>query len=321
MTLRTPFTELMGITHPIVLAPMGGSAGGELAAAVSEGGGLGLVGGGRGDDPAWLDRELGLVAERTAAPWGVGFLSWAASPAAVRHALGFGPRAVLLSFGDPRPLAQPVLEAGVPLIVQVTDLDEAERALDVGADVLVAQGAEAGGHGGRRATFPFVPVVVDLAGPTPVLAAGGIADGRGLAAALVLGAAGAVLGTRFQASDEALVTPEVAQAIVDGRGDDTERHRTLDIARGAAWPERYTARTLTNAFLDRWRGRDAELAGDDEALAAYRAGAARGDPSLIPLWAGEAVDLVTGRTPAATLVRTIATEAEVALDRVTATRR
>ena len=185
----------------------------------------------------------------------------------------------MLSFGDPRPLAEPVLEAGVPLIVQVTDLSEAELALQVGADVLVAQGSGAGGHGGRRATFPFVPVVVDLAGPTPVLAAGGIADGRGLGAALVLGAAGAVLGTRFQASDEALVAPEVAQAIVDGRGEDTERHRTLDIARGSAWPERYTARTLTNAFLDRWRGRDAELAGDDEALTAYRTGAERGDPS------------------------------------------
>jgi nitronate monooxygenase len=299
---------------------MGGSAGGELAAAVSNGGGLGLVGAGRGDDEAWLSRELTIVAGRTEAPWGVGFWSWAASPAAVERALAYGPRAVMLSFGDPRPLAEPVLAAGVPLIVQVIDLDEAERALEVGADVLVAQGSEAGGHGGRRATFPFVPVVVDMAGRTPVLAAGGIADGRGLGAALVLGAAGAVLGTRFQASAEALVAPEMAQAIVDGRGEDTERNRTLDIARGASWPERYTARTLTNAFLDRWRGRDAELATDDEALAAYRA-AAPGDVSLMPVWVGEAVDLVTTLTPAATLVQAIATEAESALVRAGSTRR
>src|SRR5215471_4011147 len=170
-------------------------------------------------------------------PWGVGFLSWCARPAAVEQALGFGPHAVMLSFGDHRPLAEPVLAAGVPLIVQVTDVDEANQALDLGARVLVAQGAEAGGHGGGRATLPFVPVVVDLAGSTPVLAAGGIADGRGVGAALVLGAAGALLGSRFQASAEALVAPEIAKAIVGGRGEDTERSRVLDIAHDWPWPE------------------------------------------------------------------------------------
>jgi nitronate monooxygenase len=219
----------------------------------------------------------------------------------------------MLSFGDPRPLAEPVLDAGVPLIVQVTDVDEADQALEIGTDLLVAQGAEAGGHGGRRATLPFVPVVVDLAGPTPVLAAGGIADGRGLAAALVLGAAGALLGTRFQASAEALVAPEVAQAIVDGSGGDTERNRVLDIARGSAWPARYTARTLRNAFLDQWRGREAELATDEEARADYRSAAGRGDLSVVPVWAGEAIDLITGLTPAAELVAIIAGEAEASV--------
>jgi nitronate monooxygenase len=125
----------------------------------------------------------------------------------------------------------------LPLIVQVTDLDEAVQALEVGAQVVGAQGSEAGGHGGRRGALPFVPVVADMAAPTPVLASGGIADGRGLGAALVLGAAGALIGTRFQASMESLVAPEVAKAIVDGRGEDTERSRVLDIARGAPWPE------------------------------------------------------------------------------------
>lgn len=318
----TAFTELFAIDHPIALAPMGGAAGGALAAAVSNGGGLGLVGGGRGDDWAWLEHELSVVVEATDKPWGVGFLSWSADPSVVGRALGFRPHAVMLSFGDPRPLAEPVLAAGVPLIVQVTDLDEAEQALDVGAQVLVAQGAEAGGHGGRRGTLPFVPVVADLAGSKPVLAAGGIADGRGLAAALVLGAAGALIGTRFQATCEALVAPEVAKALVDGRGDDTERSRILDIARRAPWPERYTARTLRNAFLDRWRGREAELSADEAALAAYRTAADRGDLSAVPVWAGEAVDLITDLPSAADLVPQIATEAEEALARpVTTTRR
>jgi nitronate monooxygenase len=312
MTLRTPFTELFAVEHPVALAPMGGSAGGALAAAVSNGGGLGLVGGGPGDW-AWLEPQLALAVEGTDRPWGVGFLSWSADVSVVERTLDYGPDAVMLSFGDPRPLAEPVLEAGVRLIVQVTDLDEAEQALDVGADVLVAQGAEAGGHGGRRGTLPFVPVVADLAAPTPVLAAGGIADGRGLGAALVLGAAGALIGSRFQASAEALVAPDVAKAIIAGRGDDTERSRVLDIARGSRWPARYTARTLRNAFLDRWRGREDELGADVDAKADYRNAADRGDLSAIPVWVGEAIDLITDVTPAASLVATIVAEAREAL--------
>ncbi|MGH9104701.1 MAG: NAD(P)H-dependent flavin oxidoreductase [Acidimicrobiales bacterium] len=314
MGLRTPFTELMGISTPIALAPMGGCAGGTLAAAVSNAGGLGLVGGGRGER-GWLERELAIVSGSAERPWGVGFLSWSASREVVEMALEHRPAAVMLSFGDPRPLAGAVLEAGARLIVQVTDLDEASQALDTGADVIVAQGSEAGGHGGRRATLPFVPAVVDLAAPTPVLAAGGIADGRGLAAALSLGAAGALVGTRFEASAEALVEPEVARAIVDGRGEDTERTRVLDIARGSPWPERYPARTLRNAFLERWRGREDELAGDGEAKAQYQAAAANRDLSVVPVWASEAIDLITSLSPAAELVARLTAEAEQALAR------
>jgi nitronate monooxygenase len=312
MALRTAFTEMLALEHPIALAPMGGSAGGALAAAVSNGGGLGLVGGGHGDW-AWLEPELAIAAEGTDKPWGVGFLSWSAPVSAVKRALDYGPHAVMLSFGDPRPLAGPVLDAGVPLIVQVTDLDEAVQALEAGAQVLVAQGSEAGGHGGGRATLPFVPVVADLAAPTPVLAAGGIADGRGLGATLVLGAAGALMGSRFMAACEALVDPEVVKAIIDGRGEDTERSRVLDIARGAPWPARYTARTLRNAFLDRWRGREAELEANEDAKADYRAAVVQEGLSVAPVWAGEAIDLITDLTPAADIVASIATEAEEAL--------
>ena len=132
-------------------------------------------------------------------------------------------------------------------------------------------------------------------------------------AALVLGAAGALMGTRFQATIEALVVPEMVEAIIDGRGDDTERSRVLDVARGARWPERYTARTLRNAFLDRWRGRDAELETDEGAKADYRTAADRGDLSVVPVWAGEAIDLITDVTPAADLVARIAGEAEEAV--------
>ncbi|MEV6749250.1 nitronate monooxygenase [Streptomyces sp. NPDC051080] len=248
--------------YPIALAPMGGSAGGALAGAVSRGGGLGLLGGGGGDED-WLARELPvLVDEAAGKPWGIGFLSWAVDVAVVARALEHGPTAMMLSFGDPGPFVEHIRSAGAVLIIQVTDLEEARRAVDLGADVIVAQGTESGGHGARhgRSTLPFVPVVVDLATPTPVLAAGGIADGRGVAAALALGADGALVGTRFHATPEALLAPETARAIVAGRGEDTERNSVLDIARSSRWPTKYTARTLGHPYLDGWRGREDELA-------------------------------------------------------------
>jgi nitronate monooxygenase len=316
VVLSTVFTRLVGVRYPIALAPMGGSAGGALAAAVSNGGGLGLLGGG-GGDPAWLDRELPVVAGGTGNPWGVGFLSWAIGLGAVERALEHGPRAVMLSFGDPRPFAGLIRQAGAALIIQVTDMDEARQAVDLGADVIVAQGTEAGGHGARRgrSTLPFVPAVADLAAPVPVLAAGGIADGRGLAAVLALGAAGALLGTRFQATAEALADPAAKKAIIEGCGEDTERSSVLDVARGSRWPPEYTARTLSHPFLDQWRDRQDELATDPDARRAYQDGVTRGGLPPLPVWASEAIDLISDLPSAAGLVGAIAAQAEDALAR------
>ncbi|MQY30073.1 hypothetical protein NRB56_56710 [Nocardia sp. RB56] len=315
--MRTVFTEKLGLRYPIVSAPMGGEAGGALAAAVSEGGGLGMIGAGRGDRE-WLRREAGIARAATEKPWGIGYLTWAITEAAIADALSYEPAAVMLSFGDPTPFADPVREAGVLLVLQVTDREEARRAVDLGADVIVAQGGDAGGHSGEKAigTMSFVPAVVDLAGSIPVLAAGGIGDGRGLAAALALGAAGALIGTRFQASPEALVSEEIGKALLAADGEDTEINRTLDIARGAPWPANYPARTLRNAFLERWRDRDEELRGSPEALREYREAAARGDVSVIPVWAGQAVGLVADIEPAADIVAAIAAEAERTLARI-----
>lgn len=147
MPLRTTFTTMLDIEHPIALAPMGGSAGGVLAAAVSNAGGLGLVGVGSGD-VRWMDREVALVAAGTSEPWGIGFRSWATDLATVIRALEHRPSAVMLSFGDPATLSTVIRESDARLIIQVVDMTEAGQALDVGADVIVAQGTEAGGHGG-----------------------------------------------------------------------------------------------------------------------------------------------------------------------------
>ena len=189
--------------------------------------------------------------------------------------------------------------------------------MDLGADVIVAQGTEAGGHGARRgrSTLPFVPVVVDLAAPTPVLAAGGIADGRGVAAALALGAAGALIGTRFQATAESLAEPGDQEG---DRGGARRGHRAQQGARHRPrlpLAARYPGRTLAHPFLDEWRGRDDELAADPAARQAYRDGVARGDLPPQPVWAGESVDLITDLPSAADLVAALAAQAEDALAR------
>ncbi len=209
-------------------------------------------------------------------------------------------------------------ERGIPVAALVGAKEHAVKQVAAGVDLIVAQGTEAGGHGARRgrSTLPFVPAVVDLVAPVPVLAAGGIADGRGLAAALALGAAGALIGTRFQATTEALVEPAVARAIVEGRGEETERNRVLDIARGSDWPASYTARTLGHPYLDRWRGRETELAG---AATEYHEDVRRGVIPSLPIWAGEGVDLITDRPSAADLVPALAAAAEEALARASGT--
>lgn len=311
--LKTRFTELFGLRHPIALAPMGRVAGGRLAAAVSEAGGLGLVGGGYGE-PQWLRNELGLVRTHTRRPWGVGFITWSIDRSLVELALEFRPHAVVLSFGDPTPYAALVRSAGCKLVCQVQDLAGARLARAAGADLIVAQGSEAGGHGGGRATLPFVPAVVDAVAPTPVLAAGGIADGRGLAAALMLGACGALVGTRFYASEESLAHERAKARIVEASDRATTRTHVFDLVRGLAWPKAYTGRALNNAFLERWHGREAELAARNGADAAQYQGAVRdGDFDTAAVWAGENVDLIRaiGRAPA--LLAGIASEAEALL--------
>jgi nitronate monooxygenase len=188
------------------------------------------------------------VKKETSLPWGVGLITWSIDRSVMDLALSYRPNALMLSFGDPRPYAQAIKSAGCKLICQVQGIEEARLAQEAGADIIVAQGTEAGGHGGGRATLPLVPTVVDAVAPTPVVAAGGIADGRGLAAALMLGAHGALLGTRFCASVEALGQDRAKQRIVAARGNETARTRVFDIVRGYAWPPAYTGRALRNPW-------------------------------------------------------------------------
>ncbi|MBU0724094.1 MAG: nitronate monooxygenase [Alphaproteobacteria bacterium] len=318
MPIRTRLTERLHLRHPILLAPMALVSGGRLASAVSAAGGLGMIGGGYGD-AEWLAREFAAAGNQRI---GCGFITWslAKQPHLLDIALDHKPAAVMLSFGDPAPFAARVRQAGIPLICQVQTLAHAREALAAGADIIVAQGGEAGGHGATRGTFALVPAVIDLVqGESPgtlVLAAGGVADGRGLAAALMLGADGVLVGTRFYASAESLAVPEVQQSIVDSAGDDTLRTSVFDIARKMDWPDPFTIRAVKNGFTAEWHGREAALMQTQPAEAErYQQAVASRDMSVAGVFAGEGADMIRDIAPAGALIDRMAVEAETLLRR------
>lgn len=305
-------TQALQIRHPIISAPMAFAGGGALAAAVSAAGGLGLIGGGYGDS-TWLDAQFDIAAGQRV---GVGFITWSLrkSPSLLKDVLKRKPVAVMLSFGDPRPFVEDIRSAGALLICQCQNIDHVWDAIDVGADIIVAQGSEAGGHGALRGTLSFVPETADLIAahaPDALLAAaGGVADGRGLAAALMLGAQGVLVGTRLWASAEALVHRRHHDAIVEANGDETIRTRVVDIARQIPWPRGLTARVRQNAFTQRWHGREDELEQRAaEEAPRYRQAFAEGDPDNTGVWFGEAAGLIASIEPAAAIIENMADEA------------
>jgi nitronate monooxygenase len=317
VVLSTSLTQLFGIGYPIVSAPMDAVAGGELAAAVSRAGGLGMIGGGYGDED-WLSVQFELADQ---ARVGCGFITWslAEQPRLLGLALQHRPAAVMLSFGDPAPFAKKITTAGVRLICQVQDRTQAEQAVQAGADVVIAQGSEAGGHGyGPRSTLTLVPEIVDLVAShgvdVPVLAAGGIADGRGLAAALMLGAAGVLVGTRFYATAEALSTPESQDRVVAASGDDTYRTTIYDQLRGYRWPAGHTMNVLRNALTARWEGAESDLQQDlEDTITEYRDAVTARDYTIANVTAGQAAGLVDTVTPAGDVVTSMAEQAILAL--------
>ena len=313
--IETRLTRAFGLRHPIILAPMAYVGGGRLAAAVSAAGGLGLIGGGY-CVPDCIMTEFHNAGET---PVGCGFITWrlAGVPGLLDDVLAREPRAIFLSFGDPAGPGAAVKAAGVPLICQVQTLEDSRAAVDAGADVIVAQGAEAGGHGDSRATLTLVPEVADwLAVHAPevlLCAAGGIADGRGLAAALMLGADGVVCGTRFWAATEALA-PKGHHAVgLVATGDDTVHTKVVDIVRAFDWPERFQNRVLQTAFTAKWQGKNAELAQDQAAHSAWLAAIQSGDTSIASATVGEGIGLIHQVKPASEIMTDMTHQAEALL--------
>jgi len=302
----------LGIQHPIMLAPMDVIAGARLTSAVSAAGGFGILGGGYGDR-AWLEQATAKL-RGVSAPFGIGFITWslAKRPELLDIALNVRPRAVMLSFGDPKPFAPRIKSAGALLICQVQNEDMARQALDAGADILIAQGTEAGGHGASRTTIDIAPAILDLAaGRVPVAAAGGIGDGRGLAAMMMLGASGVLLGTRFYASQECDGAEEAKRRICAATSGNSVRSIIFDLSRNNVWPAPFNGRCLINDHARRWMGREVELLQNVSAVAAeYAAAKAADNFDIAAVIAGEAVGLIHDIPPAAEIIDRIVTEAD-----------
>lgn len=292
--LTTALTQRLAIEHPVLLAPMDLVADARLTAAVSAAGGFGILGGGYGDE-AWLRAQLDALGE-SGQRYGVGFITWslARAPHLLDLALERRPAAIMLSFGDAAPFIERAHRSGALAICQVQSIAMAQAAVAAGADILVAQGTEAAGHGATRGLMTLLPEVIDAVGAAlPVVAAGGIADGRGLAAALMLGASGVLMGTRFYATQEAAGADAAKQRIVRADGDATVRGMVFDITRRRDWPAPFTGRCLRNAHTERWSGREIELLHRvDEVSREYEAARTSGNFDVAAVIAGEASGLV-----------------------------
>jgi NAD(P)H-dependent flavin oxidoreductase YrpB (nitropropane dioxygenase family) len=320
--VRTGLTELLGIEAPIVLAPMGGAVSPALTAAVSNAGGLGVIPLSHGTP----DEVRGSVAEITALtdrPFGVNLILEWDQRERLAAALDAGAPAISLFWGDVSDLVPQAHDAGALVFVSVGSVDEAVRAAAAGADVVVAQGWEAGGHvRGTVTSLTLVPRVVDAVDPVPVVAAGGIADGRGLAAVLALGAAGAWIGTRFLAASECSIHDEYRQRLLEAAEGDTYYTGLFD----GGWPDA-PHRVLRNSTVDAWekagRPPSGERPGEKDEVAARADGSPikryasatphagmTGDIEALPNWAGQGVGLVTHIQPAAEIVQELIADAE-----------
>jgi nitronate monooxygenase len=314
--LSTDWSRSMGIDVPIVNAPMGGVAGGALAAAVSRAGGLGMIGMGSSATAERLDMELRHVSNLDR-PFGIGLVDWVAAsqPDLLTTALAAGPALLCVSFGETWDWLRRAHDAGVIAATQVSDLHSAESAVAAGVDVVIARGAEGGGHGQPlMGTLPLLAALLDRV-PVPVLAAGGISSGRGLAAVLAAGASAAWLGTAFCACTESLLADKARAALLAAGDTDTVTTRVFDIAQGYAWPPSLPERVLRNNFSDRWDGAEDSLSADPSAVAELAQAIAAEDYSEAPINAGQGVGALTAVRSADDVISQLSSDAAELLSR------
>ena len=316
--IRTPVCQLLDVEHPIALGGMGSATSPELVSAVSRAGGLGALGC-HYLNPDQVRERTAAIRRQTNKPFGLNFLLFDTREDSFAAALELRPAVMQFAWARPdqdlAPFFRRAHDAGCKITYMAGAVPEAVRAVAAGADIIVAQGTEGGGHVGWMASMPLIPMIVDAVAPVPVVAAGGFADGRGLVAALALGAQGILLGTRFLATDESPLHPNFKQAIVESDGHDTQLSVIPDIAAGLVWPGAMT-RSRRNRFIERWAGREWALRAE-RAAAHQRLQAARkaGDVDEGPLSMGQDAGLIHDIVPAAEIVARIAQEADEILGR------
>jgi nitronate monooxygenase len=314
--LSTDWARAMGLEVPIVNAPMGGVAGGVLAAAVSRAGGLGMIGVGSGGSADQLQKELRHLATLDR-PFGVGLIDWvlARQPVLLDVALSARPALVCVSFGVDWAWVPRVREAGCIAATQIGDLQEARDAVDGGVDLLIARGAEAGGHGKPAVgTLPLLAEVLDHV-PVPVLAAGGISSGRALAAVLAAGASGAWLGTVLAASPEGMLSEMGRHCLIEATDADTVTTRAFDVVSGYPWPSTIPERVLANDFTAKWNGHVDDLVDNQDARRALATAIDAHDPRLAPVNAGQGVGQLTASRPVSEVIAELCRDARALLDR------
>jgi nitronate monooxygenase len=305
--MRTWLTERFDLGVPVVSAPMAGPGEGALAAAVSAAGALGMVGVNASRTPEWIGEQAQLAAT-PGRSFGFGLMAWALerNPDQLAAVIDARPALVSVSFGDVAAPVRRLREAGITVAVQAGTLDEAMRAQRAGADLIVARGAEAGGHGRNAVgTLPLLQTVLERA-TVPVLAAGGIGTARGLAAVLAAGAVGAWVGTAFLGCREAGNSAAARRRLFAATDTATAYGRVFDVAQRLGWPQEYGGRALRNAYFDRWESRLDELADDEEAARELREARDAGDYDTAYVYAGQGVGLLTEERSAAEVVEELA---------------
>lgn len=300
-------TEVLNIHYPIISAPMAMVAGANLACAVTKAGGLGLIGGGYCDE-TWIRQQLKNAQKGM---FGIGFISWRLQqfPEVLAMALDYKPRAIMLSYGDISPFVNIIKNAGIPLICQVQTLDQAIEVKEH-ADIIVAQGTEAGGHGATEPLLSLLPAVLSAVDNVPITAAGGLVDGLDVCKVMSLGAQAVLMGTRFYASEESSGTKEQKKHIIEALSEETVRTRVFDYARGYNWPELYTARALKNAFYQKWHNqKDMVNKISSAEKEAYTQAALQNNFDVAGVFVGEGIGRIKEIIPVAQIIKNICAQA------------